>query len=488
LTVALAKSTVKRKKGVKRMWRSISLRNRVNLIFASLFALWLVADAVHDVLQASQRARAETQSAMRLTKDFVATSLTSLPEAPEPEAVTALVASLQHLRHVRAGIGDASLASSILGEANRESEAPHWFRALVSAPAEMAVIPVAVNKGRMESIVLVADPSDEIDEVWDEAQENSLVGALMALVAIGVTSLLVGRAISPLRVAGTTLAKLEAGDYSARADDRGPPEIRDLNAKINSLAGALDGFNRANDELMERVYDAHDEQRQLIAHELHDEFGPHLFALRASAAVLAKTIGDQPAARAAASAIEAQVGELQGQNRRILADLRPAALEELGLVEALEALVAHWRRADPKMAVTLDIDPRVQALGDRASLMAYRFVQEALTNAFRHAGATRINASLRFEAPVEAANLRDPALAGLVVRVGDDGRGLRGEAEAGMGLAGMRDRVRLMGGFVTVESPHGGGVVVEARFATAGAADNSGEIPEKNRNSARENI
>ncbi len=430
------------------MWRSISLRNRVNLIFASLFALWLVVDAIHDVLQASERARAETQSAMRLTKDFVATSLASSPQAPEPEAVAALVASLQHLRHVRAGIGDASLASSILGEANRESEAPHWFRALVSAPAEVAVVPVAVKNGRIESIVLVADPSDEIDEVWDEARENAVVAGLMALVAIGVTSLLVGRAISPLRVAGTTLAKLEAGDYSARAEDRGPPEIRDLNAKINSLAGALDGLNRANDELMERVYDAHDEQRQLIAHELHDEFGPHLFALRASAAVLAKTIGDQPAARAAASAIEAQVGELQGQNRRILADLRPAALEELGLVEALEALVAHWRRADPKMAVTLDIDPRVQALGDRASLMAYRFVQEALTNAFRHAGATRIDASLRFEAAVEAANLRDPALAGLVVRVADDGRGLQGEAEAGMGLAGMRDRVRLMGGSV----------------------------------------
>jgi two-component system sensor histidine kinase UhpB len=223
-------------------------------------------------------------------------------------------------------------------------------------------------------------------------------------------------------------------------------------------------LNRANDQLMGRVFDAHDEERQLIAHELHDEFGPHLFALRASAAVLAKTIGDLPAARAAASAIEAQVGELQGQNRRILADLRPAALEELGLVEALEALVAHWRRADPKMAVALEVDPRVEALGERASLMAYRFVQEAMTNAFRHAGATRIEASLKFEPRSETPNLRDPALSGLVMRVADDGRGLNGEAEAGMGLAGMRDRVRLMGGSVRIDSPQGGGVVVEACF------------------------
>jgi len=419
---------------------------------------------------------------MRLTNDFVVTTLALAPEAPEPEMVKNLVASLQHLRHVRAGIGDPSLASSILSEANKESEAPHWFRALTGAPAETAIIPVALKNGGSASIILVADPGDEIDEVWDEARENALEGGLMALAAIGVTSLLVGRAVRPLGVAGATLSKLEAGDYSARAEGDGPPEIRNLNAKINSLAEALDGLNRANDELMERVFDAHDQERQLIAHELHDEFGPHLFALRASAAVLAKTVGDQPAARAAASAIEAQVGELQGQNRRILADLRPAALEELGLVEALEALVAHWRRADPKMGVTLEVDPRVEALGDRASLMAYRFVQEAMTNAFRHAGATRIEASLKFEPRSEAPNLRDPALAGLVMRVADDGRGLNGEGEAGMGLASMRDRVRLMGGSVKIDSPKGGGVVVEACFTALRPNSDAGNLPGVARN------
>jgi len=459
------------------MWRSISLRNRINLIFASLFALWLAVDAVHVLLQASERTRVETQSAMRLTRDFVATSLARSPEAPDRGEVKALVASLQHLRHVRAGVGDPSLASSIVSEANDESAAPRWFRALVKAPAETAVIPIAMKNGGMESLILVADPGDEIDEVWNEARDHALVGGLMAVAAIGLTSLLVGRAMRPLGVAGATLARLEAGDYSARAEDRGPPEIRNLNAKLNSLAETLDGLNRANGELMERVFDAHDEQRRLIAHELHDEFGPHLFALRASAAVLARTIGDKPAARAAASAIEAEVRELQGQNRRILADLRPAALEELGLAEALEALVAHWRRADPGIAVRLDVDPRVARFGDRASLTAYRFVQEALTNAFRHAGATRIKASLRFEAPAEQPALRDPALAGLVISVDDDGRGLRGEAEPGMGLAGMRDRVRLMGGSVSVGPRQGGGVVVEARFAVAQAAPGRENFP-----------
>ena len=357
------------------------------------------------------------------------------------------------------------------------SDAPRWFRALVHAPSEVAAIPVSLSDGGTELIVIVADPADEIDEVWAGARDHALVGAMMAVAALAVTSLLVGRAVKPLGVASATLARLEAGDYAARAEGGGPPEIRSLNAKIDSLAQALGGLKRANSELAERVFDAQDEERRVIAHELHDEFGPHLFALRASAAVLAKRVSDDPAARAAVSAIEAQVEALQGQNRRILADLRPAALEELGLAEALEALVAHWRRAEPRVAVTLDVDPRVEAMSERASLMAYRFVQEAMTNAFRHAGATRIDVSLRFETPALEPSLADAGLGGFVIRVSDDGRGLQGEPEPGMGLAGMRDRVRLLGGEVAIGSPAGGGVVVEARFGAAGAVGAREKFP-----------
>jgi two-component system sensor histidine kinase UhpB len=459
------------------MWRSISLRARLNLIFASLFALWLTADAGHVVLQASARARAETQSAMRLTKDFVLTTLARMQGAPRAEAVETLVASLRNLRHVRAGLGEPSLASSIMRQANSQSDAPQWFRALVNAPSEVAAIPVSLSDGRTESIIIVADPADEIDEVWAGARDHALVGAIMALAALGVTSLLVGRAVKPLGVAGATLTRLGAGDYAARAEGVGPPEIRRINGKINSLAETLGALQRANSELAGRVFYAQDEERQTIARELHDEFGPHLFALRASAAVLAKKVSDNPAARASAAAIEAQVEALQSQNRRILADLRPAALEELGLAEALEALVAHWRRAEPAVAVTLDVDPQVEAMSERASLMAYRFVQEAMTNAFRHAGATRIGVSLHFEAPDLEPSLRDAGLGGFVIRVADDGRGLQGETEAGMGLAGMRDRVRLLGGQVTIGSPAGGGVVVEARFGAAEAAGERENLP-----------
>ena len=121
------------------MWRSLSLRNRLSLIFGSLLALWLIIDVSRILVEASARARAETQNAMRLTKDFVATTLGHLQDAPEPaRAVEALLASLENVRHVRVGIGDPAFAPAIVLAAGDSSRAPEWFRALVNPPTEVA--------------------------------------------------------------------------------------------------------------------------------------------------------------------------------------------------------------------------------------------------------------------------------------------------------------------------------------------------------------
>jgi two-component system, NarL family, sensor histidine kinase UhpB len=459
------------------MWRSFSLRNRLVLIFASLFALWLVVDAAGVVIEASARARAETESAMRLTQDFVASAIARLEDAPDPRrAAQAMVASLQHLRHVRVGLGRTSLDAAVEVASRNEPGAPRWFRALVDAPSEVVSVPVAVHGRPIESIVIVADPSDEIEEAWTGARDHALIGLATALAALGLTHLLVSRAVRPLGVAGATLTRLGAGDFSARAEDSGPPEIRNLNEKINALAEALDDLNRANAELIERAFNAHDEERRKIAHELHDEFGPHLFSLRASAAVLVSKSGGDPAIRAAASAIEAEVEALQSQNRRILADLRPAALEELGLADALAGLVAHWRRAEPDVIVSLDVDPSVEAMGERLALTAYRFVQEAMTNAFRHARASRIDVSVGYETSFRDAGASDPK-AGWLIRIADDGRGLQGVSLEGMGLSGMRGRVRTLGGEVVIGSSDEGGVAIEARLPGAADDPDPGKIP-----------
>ena len=218
-----------------------------------------------------------------------------------------------------------------------------------------------------------------------------------------------------------------------------------------------------------------DAERKAIAHELHDEIGPHLFGLRARAAVLASRLKKDDLGDVAAAAISIchQVEALQGQNRRILARLRPAALEELGLIAALKALVEQWRKDEPGVALEFSADPRVTELGERASLMAYRFVQEALTNAFRHSQAHRIEVTLAYDEASTTESVRDPTLSGLCIRISDDGRGLAADTTPGMGLLGMRERVRALGGVVAFGNAPNGGAVVEALFDAIGTKSRS---------------
>jgi two-component system sensor histidine kinase UhpB len=449
------------------MWRKVPLRHRLNLMFVALFALWLAVDVGRILADAGPRVQAEAGSASRLTQEFLETSLANLQNTPDPEqAVRNLVSNLQYLRHVRVGLGENAFASALVTAPDPDAAAPSWFRALVHAPTGVTTIPVVARGRLLDWIVILADPTEVVGEVWRQARREAIGGGLLALAVLVATSVFVRISLRPLAVAGDVLARLEAGDFGARAEMSGSPEFVDICARINRLGEALSHLSAANRQLLQRALDAHDEERKAIARELHDEIGPHLFALRANAAILASRIGAGAVdgAAGAAGAIRDAVEALQRQNRRILASLRPAALEELGLAAALGALAEQWRRAEPNVEVRLAIAPEVERLGSRASLALYRFVQEALTNAFRHSGARRVSASLTYETPTGPAELGDPALRGLRVRVSDDGCGVGPDIVEGMGITGMRQRVRALGGDFALRAAPERGAVAEARF------------------------
>jgi two-component system, NarL family, sensor histidine kinase UhpB len=452
------------------MWRGISLRHRLNLVFAVLLLLWLAVDIGRILVDAGPRAQAEDESVTRLTTEFVNAALPHIEQAPEPErALAALVAGLQNLRHVRVTRGGAEAAASapaLVSGDDARSTTPAWFRAMVEAPPSVSTIPIVINNQRSGSLFIVADPSDEIDEIWSAALTQTVAGGALAIAVLFASSLFVRLALRPLDAAGAALTRLEAGDYAARVEPAGSPEFVAICAKINSLSQALSDFSATNLRLFERLFDAQDDERKAIAHELHDEFGPHLFALRAKAAMLAAGVrarGDEDSAAAAVLLCD-QVEALQGHNKRILARLRPVALEEFGLLEALRILIEQWRKAEPDVTLVLSASERIAELGERASVMAYRFVQEALTNAFRHSGARHIDVTLAYQPAGAATTSGDSALAGLSIRIHDDGRGLPEETSPSLGLLGMRERVRALGGAVSIGRSREGGASVEATF------------------------
>src|ERR1700709_2839182 len=159
------------------------------------------------------------------------------------------------------------------------------------------------------------------------------------------------------------------------------------------------------------------------------------------------------------SSIWEQINALQQFNRRVLERLRPVGLAELGLAEAIGALLRLWSTSHPEVVIETAISESLGEPGETAELTIYRIIQEALTNVFRHADATRIDVTIG-PADLPSATTRG-RLWSVLVRVRDNGSGLLRDHKLGHGLVGMRERVLALGGTVTVTSADSG-VTVEA--------------------------
>ena len=220
-----------------------------------------------------------------------------------------------------------------------------------------------------------------------------------------------------------------------------------------SAAIAIATAQSVEGERLRRSILAAEAERKRWARELHDETLQELSALK----LLLQ--GGQRADRLddAKAAIGQTVEQLQLSIeglQNLITDLRPAALDQLGVTPALEALVARTA-ASSGLAVEarIDLADSSRLTGEIESTL-YRLVQEALTNAVKHAGAERVW--------IEIAEADDD----VTVSVSDDGGGFDPQrTEGGFGLVGMRERVELVAGQVLVDSAHGKGTVVRAQLA-----------------------
>src|SRR4029077_16571626 len=151
------------------------------------------------------------------------------------------------------------------------------------------------------------------------------------------------------------MESIEAGDYGTRINTVGPPELAAICGKLNHLAATLGEAVEEKRRLAESAISLQDAERKEIARELHDEFGPHLFALRAHASSLARTADmsqpDTAALRRHGAALRGPVNAVQQFNRRVPDRLRPVGLAELGLGEAVGALVRQWGESHPEVAI-----------------------------------------------------------------------------------------------------------------------------------------
>jgi two-component system, NarL family, sensor histidine kinase UhpB len=431
----------------------MSLRRRLLALIALLLAASLLAGGALTYWNGTRKIDLEMSSALAVGDNALREAVGPMLTGPITDAqLSRAISSFDGDRHVQAIHVLTDGTALAMSRVRQPSDpAPKWLLRLLTAEPAATELQLPSGLGK---IILKADPLNEVTEVWDDAKEKlAIVGGFCTLV-LTMISLTLGRALRPLETLAQALQQVGGGDYGAHVPEKGPQELADIYKGFNTMAAKLADAEQRNQRLAEQLSTVQDEERAEIARDLHDEVGPFLFAVDVDAqtipALLSRNATDDVTARA--QAIRQSVAHMQTHVRSVLSRLRPGMLVDLGLSHAADQLALFWRERYP--AISFEVDCSEESFGPKLDEAAFRILQEGTSNAVRHGHPTTISLSTR---------LNENGT--LIVSVTDDGDGLVATTGKGFGLAGMRDRIALLGGSLSVSSAADGkGVIVRAEI------------------------
>lgn len=402
----------------------MSLRLRLNLLVAGLnlgflaALTWLMVDSHRNSIQE------EIEAAHRVTVQMLGTAAQSSRVFGSAPAVMADY--LQSLGRVRANEIRLYSDDGVLRYESPPTtykagrRAPEWFESRMR-PKLVATV-IGLPGARIE---IVPDASRAVLDAWDGMTAIFLLGLGFVAVLHGALLLFLRRLLRPT----------EADALRLVATTRQLAENREVTRLIQ--AGV-------------------EEERKRLARELHDELGQSVTAIRLIAASISRS-GESGAAVPGSAKIDEIAAGLYDSVHRIVRELRPAVLEQPDLAAALADLGREWRVRHPEIELVPALEGDLGDLGEPVTLAAFRGVQEALTNVLKHAGATRVELSVRrrdgrLEATIED-NGQGPAAAATV---------------SGHGLVGMRERVVALGGSLETAARAEGGFRVSMSLPLPG--------------------
>ncbi len=269
--------------------------------------------------------------------------------------------------------------------------------------------------------------------------------------SIVVNFVLLKIAFLPLTRLRDTMRLVEKGNMNLRAPITGyDPDADELAATFNHMINKVDELSRSR---AAQILQAQEEERKRIARELHDETGQALSSLLITLAMIENVMTEEPQRAQMAEARNVAHGVLRAI-RNMSIDLRPSALDDLGLIPALRQYIREYQQ---KTGVSVEL--AAHGVKDRYSseieTALYRIVQEALTNVMKHAHATKV--AVIFKEEQNTAN----------ITIQDNGQGFDLSAlnrsptqDRGLGIIGMRERIALINGSFSIESHIGKGTTI----------------------------
>jgi signal transduction histidine kinase len=307
--------------------------------------------------------------------------------------------------------------------------AEQTFGTTIPAGSKSARVLERRRSERVDS--MIDDP--EVDQ--DSARRNALTSGLFV----------------PLVAAGRAIGVIAVHDRRIGGPRFGDDDLRLAETFAARAAVAADLSARVARDALRRVVEAQELERRRLARELHDETGQALTSILLGLRGLEDARDGDQQREAVAELRELVVTTLQDV-RNLAVELRPKALDDFGLVAALDRLTTGFSE---QTGIDVDLEARLddERLPGEIETALYRIVQEALTNIVKHARAQRVSILV----------VRKPSSAAVVIE--DDGTGFSQPGSSdrgGLGLVGMRERVRLLDGRFEIESSPGAGTTLVA--------------------------
>lgn len=432
----------------------MSLRGRV----IGLVALMLLVSVSIYVAISWSGARtdlaAELDAARTGGLQTVRSAFEDLPRSDHPQRdVRQLVATFNGNRHLTAILLDPSGRVRMASAPAMPSQpAPAWFAASLRPDLQPSFVAVPDASGGV--LRLRPEPASDVAALWEGTINAAAVFAIAAALGLALIYWMIGRALAPLAELSGALDAIGATGYRERVLERGPPELHSLQLGFNAMAERLAEIDDRNRALEAQLLTIQDEERAEIARDLHDEIGPHLFAVALDAEMIGQglTTGEPDLVRDQLRSIQSAVSYMQRQVRDLIARLRPTRAAELGLEAAISDLVAFWQKRQPNVEFVSDLDGVDARVPEPLRDVIYRIVQESVANALRHAETQHLSIAVVCQSEA------------IAVTVANRGAPKPATAEMpGLGIVSMRERVHAVGGWLEIDRQCDGWTV-RARF------------------------
>ncbi len=433
----------------------MTLRLRINLIVGALTLLFTLGMMALQLRNMRESVAEEVVTANRVAAHMLSRTVGRYA----PQGSPLLLAFLQSLGRVRANditLIDAQgqvLYNSPPSPYKTGREAPAWFSTLITPPTSVQLVDFP-DGGKIE---VKANASRAVLDAWDDMAKLGAAALTLLVLANAAVFWLVGRAAKPFGQITEALNRLQGSQFDVALPPLAGREAATIgtafNRMVSDLRGHIETERRAaraeahlhdSRELARWIDQRVEQERHLIARELHDELGQSVTAMRSLALSIEQRVASSDHTSAqAARVIADESSRLYDAMHGIIPRLAPLMLDNLGLVDALNDLVERTQRSHADVRIDTQLALGAAPLPSDLSLTLFRAAQEGITNALQHGHAKTIELALRSDAD------------GITLELQDQGLGLPAEGwrrPGHYGLLWLSERVASLQGELHVEA------------------------------------